>query len=149
MSCICTYTHASVYTYTYIPIIYIYIYPVYFTFFRFFPCISSGKLKGLKKLLFFDLVVFVYISLALCSKDVCLGLSLFQSIYKLKFWEMRTAAKISIYISILQRILKLDKIEKDWNKLSTFWELLNNVGVVHTERHIHIYSLHTHAQLIF
>lgn len=32
----------------------------------------------------FDLVVFVYIFLVLCSKDVCLGLLLFQSIYKLK-----------------------------------------------------------------
>jgi hypothetical protein len=33
---------------------------------------------------------------------------------------MRTAAKVSIYISILQRILKVDKIEKEWDKLSTF-----------------------------
>lgn len=52
---------------------------------------------------------------------------------------MRTAAKISIYISILQRILKVDKIEKDWNKLFTFLGALNNVGVIYTERHTYIF----------
>lgn len=52
---------------------------------------------------------------------------------------MRTAAKISIYISILQRILKVDKIKKDWNKFFTFWELLNNVGVIHRERNTYIF----------
>lgn len=59
--------------------------PVYFTLFQFFSFIGSDELKGLKKKPFvFDLAVFVYISLVLCSKVVCLGLSLFQSIYKLK-----------------------------------------------------------------
>lgn len=52
---------------------------------------------------------------------------------------MRTAAKISIYISILQRILKVDKIKKGWNKFFTFWELLNNVGVIHRERNPYIF----------
>lgn len=88
-----------------------------------FDCIHPVLLKGFREAFVFDLVLFVYVFLVLCSKDVCLGLSVFQSMQKQKIWEMGTAMKSTIYISILQRILQVDKIEEDWNKLHVWGRL--------------------------
>jgi hypothetical protein len=50
---------------------------------QFFSCICLTLLKGFEETFVFDPVIFVYVFLVLCSKDVCLGLSVFQSMQKI------------------------------------------------------------------
>lgn len=54
---------------------------------QFFESVYPVLLKDFKEAFIFDLVLFVYVFLVLCSKDVFLGLSVFQSMKSRRFWR--------------------------------------------------------------